>query len=117
MKVGGSRDGKADKWREGAGRGVRERPERTGEGPRFNRAVVSASKKCSYLCFKTINETHQCLRVKAFLSSAPVPCAFFLVTSLLANALGGAPRGAGARVRGGRRSRSTGPARPVPVLC
>ena len=68
VKVGGSRDGKADKCREGAGRGVRESPERTGEGPRFNRAVVSASKKCSYLCFKNINETHQCLRVKAFLS-------------------------------------------------
>ena len=48
--------------------GMHERPERTGEGPQFNRAVVSASKKCSYLCFKTINETHQCLRVKAFLS-------------------------------------------------
>ena len=68
VKVGGSRDGKADKWREGAGRGLRERPERAGAGPRFNRAVVSASKKCSYLCFKNINETHQCLRVKAFLS-------------------------------------------------
>ena len=94
----------------GPGGGAWERPERAGEGPlrvwtQFNRAVVSASDKCSYLCFKDINEPQQRLRGKPFPSQAPAPCAFLAVTSLLAIAPGGARRGAGPRVSGGLGSR------------